>query len=138
MIFKSDKEDDYEPQTGCLRWMNEFSQYHNKLLVEELKKLRKLHPGVTIIYADYHGAAMEIFLSPEQYGRLRYFPLLSTMKFNLYLSEDCLTDYNLCHQAFRNCLFRKPRFTRLSRPLVILLVNMLYLYFRFIFTVGLL
>ncbi|EES01172.1 hypothetical protein SORBI_3003G238600 [Sorghum bicolor] len=68
MIFKSDKEEDYEPQTGCLRWMNEFSQYHNKLLVEELKKLRKLHPGVTIIYADYYGAAMEIFLSPEQYG----------------------------------------------------------------------
>ncbi|CAD6230618.1 unnamed protein product [Miscanthus lutarioriparius] len=68
MIFKSDKEEDYEPQTGCLRWMNEFSQYHNKLLVEELKNLRKLHPGVTIIYSDYYGAAMEIFLSPEQYG----------------------------------------------------------------------
>ena len=118
MIFKSDKEEDYQPQTGCLRWMNEFSQYHNKLLVEELKKLRKLHPGVTIIYADYFGAAMEIFLSPEQYGRLRYFPLFSTMKFNLYLSEDCLTDYNSCHQAFRNYLFRKPRLTRLSRPLV--------------------
>jgi phospholipase/lecithinase/hemolysin len=78
MIFKSNKKEDYDPQTGCLRWMNEFSQYHNKLLVEQLKKLRRLHPGVTIIYADYYGAAMEIFLSPEQYG-------------NLYLSKDCLT-----------------------------------------------
>ncbi|CAO2165751.1 unnamed protein product, partial [Urochloa humidicola] len=68
MIFKSDKEDDYEPQTGCLRWMNKFSRYHNKLLMKEIKKLRKLHPGVTIIYADYYGAAMEIFLSPERYG----------------------------------------------------------------------
>ncbi|CAO2191251.1 unnamed protein product [Urochloa humidicola] len=68
MIFKSDKEEDYEPQTGCLRWMNEFSRYHNKLLMKELKNLRKLHPGVTIIYADYYGAAMEIFLTPEQYG----------------------------------------------------------------------
>ncbi|CAL4955417.1 unnamed protein product [Urochloa decumbens] len=67
-IFKSDKEDDYEPQTGCLRWMNKFSRYHNKLLTKEIKKLRKLHPGVTIIYADYYGAAMEVFLSPEQYG----------------------------------------------------------------------
>ncbi|KAF8675875.1 hypothetical protein HU200_047368 [Digitaria exilis] len=68
MIFKSDKHEDYEPHTGCLRWMNEFSQYHNTLLMNELTKLRKLHPGVTIIYADYYGAAMEIFLSPEQYG----------------------------------------------------------------------
>ncbi|CAO2170812.1 unnamed protein product [Urochloa humidicola] len=68
MIFKSDKEDDYEPRTGCLRWMNKFSRYHNKLLMKEINKLRKLHPGVTIIYADYYGAAMEIFLSPERYG----------------------------------------------------------------------
>ena len=67
-IFKSDKEEDYEPKTGCLRWMNKFSRYHNQLLMKELKKLRKLHPGVTIIYADNYGAAMEIFLSPEQYG----------------------------------------------------------------------
>ncbi|CAL4962356.1 unnamed protein product [Urochloa decumbens] len=66
MTFKSDKEEDYEPQTGCLRWMNKFSRYHNKLLMTELKNLRKLHPEVTIIYADYYGAAMEIFLSPEQ------------------------------------------------------------------------
>ncbi|XP_062206361.1 GDSL esterase/lipase At1g28600-like [Phragmites australis] len=68
LIFKSDKKDDYEPETGCLRWMNEFSQYHNKLLIKELENLRKLHPGVTIIYADYYGSAMEIFLSPERFG----------------------------------------------------------------------
>ncbi|XP_048563859.1 GDSL esterase/lipase At1g28570-like isoform X1 [Triticum urartu] len=66
--YKSDKMEDYEPETGCIRWMNEFSQYHNKLLVDELENLRKLHPGVVIIYADYYGAAMEIFSSPEQFG----------------------------------------------------------------------
>ncbi|KAL5222478.1 hypothetical protein ABZP36_027191 [Zizania latifolia] len=68
MIFKSDKNEDYEPDTGCLRWMNEFSQYHNELLIDELKKLRKLHPDVAIIYADYYGAAKEIFISPEKFG----------------------------------------------------------------------
>ncbi|XBI18343.1 hypothetical protein VPH35_060146 [Triticum aestivum] len=66
--YKSDMMEDYEPETGCIRWMNEFSQYHNKLLVDELENLRKLHPGVVIIYADYYGAAMEIFSSPEQFG----------------------------------------------------------------------
>ncbi|KAL6615695.1 hypothetical protein ACP70R_037965 [Stipagrostis hirtigluma subsp. patula] len=68
LIFKSDNKEDYEPETGCLLWMNEFSRDHNKLLVEELEKLRKIHPGATIIYADYYGAAMEIFVSPEQFG----------------------------------------------------------------------
>ena len=71
-IFKSDNKEDYEPESGCLRWMNEFSEYHNKLLVEELEKLRKVHPDVSIIYADYYGAAMEIFLSPERFGELIY------------------------------------------------------------------
>ncbi|BAS73430.1 Os01g0649400, partial [Oryza sativa Japonica Group] len=68
MQFESDKKEDYEPEIGCLRWMNEFSQYHNKLLIDELENLRKLHPDVAIIYTDYYGAAMEIFLSPEQFG----------------------------------------------------------------------
>jgi phospholipase/lecithinase/hemolysin len=71
MKFKSDNEEDYERETGCIRWMNEFSQYHNELLVDELEKLRKLHPGVAIIYADYYGAAMEVFVSPEKFGELK-------------------------------------------------------------------
>uniref|UniRef100_A0ACD5VHS9 Uncharacterized protein n=1 Tax=Avena sativa TaxID=4498 RepID=A0ACD5VHS9_AVESA len=33
-----------------------------------LEKLRKLHSGVSIIYADYYGAAMEVYRSPEQFG----------------------------------------------------------------------
>jgi phospholipase/lecithinase/hemolysin len=73
LTFESDSAEDYEPETGCIRWMNEFAQYHNKLLVDELEKLRKLHSGVEIIYADYYGAAMEVFLSPEQFGEFKAF-----------------------------------------------------------------
>lgn len=79
MMYKSNKPEDYEPETGCIRWMNKFSRYHNKLLVGELEKLRKLHPGVAIIYADYYGAAMEIYSSPEQFGEFKSF-LVSTIK----------------------------------------------------------
>ncbi|CAL4948434.1 unnamed protein product [Urochloa decumbens] len=68
LVFQSDSKEDYEPESGCIGWLNEFARYHNKLLIEELEKLRKLHPGVTIIYADNYGAAMEVFISPEQYG----------------------------------------------------------------------
>ncbi|XP_037411190.1 GDSL esterase/lipase At1g28600-like [Triticum dicoccoides] len=67
-MYQSDDTGDYESDTGCIRWMNEFSRYHNKLLVDELEKLRKLHPSVSIIYADYYGAAMEIFVSPYLFG----------------------------------------------------------------------
>ncbi|CAM0946689.1 unnamed protein product [Alopecurus aequalis] len=66
--FSSNKAEDYEPGTSCIHWLNEFAQYHNELLVDELQELRKLHPGVAIIYADYYGAAMEIFVSPENFG----------------------------------------------------------------------
>jgi hypothetical protein len=45
--------------------------------MEELEKLRKLHRSVTIIYADYYGAAMEIFAFPERFGEFRYLPFAS-------------------------------------------------------------
>jgi phospholipase/lecithinase/hemolysin len=74
--------------------MNEFSQYHNKLLVDELEKLRKLHPGVVIIYADYYGAAMKVFRSPEQFGEFKAF--YSTMKSPRRIQEKYLLLANIC------------------------------------------
>jgi phospholipase/lecithinase/hemolysin len=71
--YKSNKTKDYEPETGCIRWLNEFSQYHNKILMDELEKLQKLHPNVSIIYADYYAAAMEIFVSPKHFGESKSF-----------------------------------------------------------------
>ena len=59
----------HDQVTGCINWLNEFSQYHNQLLINELQLLRKLHPHVTIIYADYFEALMTIFQSPEKYGK---------------------------------------------------------------------
>ncbi|KAJ1284299.1 hypothetical protein BS78_03G193700 [Paspalum vaginatum] len=67
-IFPSRKEDYYEEQTGCIKWLNEFAEYHNRMLQEELEKLRNLHPDVTIVYADYYGASLNMFRSPLQFG----------------------------------------------------------------------
>ncbi|XP_062214980.1 GDSL esterase/lipase At1g28570-like [Phragmites australis] len=67
-IFPSHKEDYYDEQTGCIKWLNKFAEYHNKMLQEDLEKLRNLHPDVTIIYADYYGAALNIFRAPLQFG----------------------------------------------------------------------
>jgi len=71
-VFRSDNKGDYEAETGCIGWLNEFARYHNELLIEELERLRQLHPGVTIVYADYYGAAMEVFISPQRYGEFVY------------------------------------------------------------------
>ncbi|KAL6615574.1 hypothetical protein ACP70R_037844 [Stipagrostis hirtigluma subsp. patula] len=67
-IFPSEKEAYYDEQTGCIKWLNEFAEYHNRMIREELEKFRNLHPDVTIIYADYYGAALNIFRAPLQFG----------------------------------------------------------------------
>lgn len=58
----------YDPETGCLKWLNEFSQHHNLLLRRELRRLRRAHPHSTIIYDDIYRALMAIYTSPSQFG----------------------------------------------------------------------
>ncbi|KAG1346436.1 putative GDSL esterase/lipase [Cocos nucifera] len=66
--FQSKRKEDYDSQTGCIKRLNEFAEYHNRLLVDELDHLRQLHPHVTIIYADYYKALLNIFRSPTEFG----------------------------------------------------------------------
>lgn len=66
--FKSDDETYYDPKTGCINWLNEFSRYHNGLLEKELNRIRELHPHISIIYADYYNAALQFFDSPYEFG----------------------------------------------------------------------
>ncbi|TVU35747.1 hypothetical protein EJB05_17650 [Eragrostis curvula] len=98
LTFKSNKKEDYEPDTGCIRWLNDFSRYHNKLLMKEIRKLRKRHPDVTIIYADNYRAAMDIFLSPKRYG-IEY-PLVACCSgglFGVSATAGCgYGDYKVC------------------------------------------
>ncbi|KAL5989580.1 hypothetical protein ACLOJK_010473 [Asimina triloba] len=68
--LKSDSAEDYDPQTGCLRHLNEFSDRYNRLLKRELDGLRALHPHATNLYADYYNAAMPMYISPHKYGKL--------------------------------------------------------------------
>ncbi|XP_038972708.1 GDSL esterase/lipase At1g28570-like [Phoenix dactylifera] len=68
MHFQSPTAEDYDPETGCIKWLNEFSEYHNRLLLDELGKLRRLYPHVAIVYADYYEALLSIFRSPHEFG----------------------------------------------------------------------
>jgi phospholipase/lecithinase/hemolysin len=61
-------EDDYDPSTGCINWLNVFSEYHNELLRDELRRLRLRFPNTTIVYVDYYNAVMTMYRSPERFG----------------------------------------------------------------------
>ncbi|KAM7500722.1 hypothetical protein LguiA_025136 [Lonicera macranthoides] len=66
--FGSSNKEDYDPETGCLIWVNRLSEYHNQLLEMQLNQIRELHPHATIIFADFYNAAMPLFRSPQTYG----------------------------------------------------------------------
>ncbi|KAJ3685306.1 hypothetical protein LUZ61_014470 [Rhynchospora tenuis] len=67
-LFQTNQVEEYNSTTGCLDWPNEFSQYHNQLLSDELDKIGVAHPNAIIIYADYYGAYMSLIQSPAQHG----------------------------------------------------------------------
>ncbi|KAK6230284.1 hypothetical protein QUC31_001802 [Theobroma cacao] len=66
--FQGSDKGEYDPLTGCLTWLNQFSEYHNELLQQELDQIRELHPHVNIIYADYYNIAMRFYHFPDQFG----------------------------------------------------------------------
>ncbi|KAF3339597.1 GDSL esterase/lipase [Carex littledalei] len=72
-MFHTENNEDYDEETGCMKWLNEFSDHHEKLLKEELNNLRRLYPDATIIHADYNGASLDIFKSAERYGKFSEF-----------------------------------------------------------------
>jgi hypothetical protein len=71
--YRSGNPADYD-EFRCLRWFNAFSAAHNQALLNEVSRLKAQHPGVRLIYADYFGAALQLFRNPRRFGEL---PLVS-------------------------------------------------------------
>ncbi|XP_023518482.1 GDSL esterase/lipase At1g28570-like [Cucurbita pepo subsp. pepo] len=67
-VYATSNRGQYDPQNGCLKWLNQFSKYHNEQLQQELKRIRALHPHVHLIYADYFNAVMHILNAPKNFG----------------------------------------------------------------------
>ncbi|BAT87167.1 hypothetical protein VIGAN_05051000 [Vigna angularis var. angularis] len=66
-IYETKAEEQYD-KFGCLKWLNEFTEYYNHKLQIELNKLQALHPHVNIIYVDYYNAAMTLYRHPANFG----------------------------------------------------------------------
>ncbi|KAF8728773.1 hypothetical protein HU200_018051 [Digitaria exilis] len=57
-MFQSNNAGDYDA-AGCLRWLNDFAEEHNRELRLMLEQVPR-DPEVTVVYADYYGAILEI------------------------------------------------------------------------------
>ncbi|CAL4966002.1 unnamed protein product [Urochloa decumbens] len=66
--FASRNASDYEPDTGCLRGQNRLSREHNAQLRRALARLRRRHPGVRVIYADFYSPIADFAAAPGRYG----------------------------------------------------------------------
>lgn len=55
---------------GCLMWPNDLVELHNRELMAELAELGRRHPDVTVVYADYYAAAMDLTADPHKHGTL--------------------------------------------------------------------
>ncbi|XP_023640959.1 GDSL esterase/lipase At2g27360 [Capsella rubella] len=66
--YQTSNKEEYNPLTGCLTWLNKFSEYHNEQLQDELIRLRKLYPHVNIIYGDYYNTLLRLMQEPSEFG----------------------------------------------------------------------
>ncbi|XP_019162072.1 PREDICTED: GDSL esterase/lipase At1g28580-like isoform X2 [Ipomoea nil] len=62
---------DYDPETGCLTLLNKFDENHNNLLQAALVGIRERHPHVSIVYADYYNASLQLYRSSEKFGFIK-------------------------------------------------------------------
>lgn len=94
-MFQSDNPGDYDA-AGCIRWLNDFAEEHNRALRRMLGQLRPRddHPGVAVVYADYYGAILEITRNPLKHGTCHN------------LNQTCFTDSRNCRS---NMLLQKSK-----------------------------
>ena len=92
-LYKTSDDSQFDPQNGCLKWLNKFSEYHNQQLQQQLKRIRVLHPHVHLIYVDYFNAAMRIYNAPKDFGM--YISVLFFFFFFFFILKNTL------HKCFK-------------------------------------
>lgn len=53
---------------GCLKKLNEFAEFYNQNLQNEIQRLRGVYPHANIIYADYYNALLPLYNYPSKFG----------------------------------------------------------------------
>ncbi|XP_014509663.1 GDSL esterase/lipase At3g48460 [Vigna radiata var. radiata] len=59
---------DDRDELGCVKSVNNQSNYHNLVLQNKLEEFRKQYPQAVILYADYFNAYRTVMKNPTKYG----------------------------------------------------------------------
>jgi len=59
---------DYEPDTGCLKGLNDLSRSHNAQLSQALTTLGGKYPGTRVTYADLYAPVIAFAAAPARFG----------------------------------------------------------------------
>jgi hypothetical protein len=100
-IFRKEQPEMYGPRSGCIKDLNTLSWVHNALLQRKIAELRRKHPGVRIVYADYYTAVMQFVLHAEKWGESLHFLVLG---FGGLFGVPCVDSVSVlvfvyCHSA---------------------------------------
>nr|CAB3471730.1 unnamed protein product [Digitaria exilis] len=68
VLFARQTGGELEPDTGCLKDLNQLSKDHNAQLRRALARLAGDGSGVRIIYADFYSPIIDFALAPERHG----------------------------------------------------------------------
>ena len=66
-FYRGGEPGDYD-STGCLKWLNGLTGFHNHMLKAKIGELRRAHPGVSITYVDYYDEVLRIITAPAGSG----------------------------------------------------------------------
>ena len=55
-------------EQNCVTELNEFAEYHNKLLQEAILKLKQENPNIVIVYGDYYNAYQDLLRKGKERG----------------------------------------------------------------------
>ncbi|KAL6883709.1 hypothetical protein ACP4OV_011123 [Aristida adscensionis] len=58
----------YDRASGCITRFNDLAERHNRALSRMLRRLRRAHPGVALLYADIYRPVADAVASPAKYG----------------------------------------------------------------------
>ena len=70
--FETNDKSKYD-ELQCLKDYNDFSKYHNELLIRAIQELQQEHPNVAIVYGDYYYALTWVIKHAPRLGKTPFF-----------------------------------------------------------------
>ncbi|XP_057549670.1 GDSL esterase/lipase At5g03980-like isoform X2 [Amaranthus tricolor] len=91
--FETNDKSKYD-ELQCLKDYNDFSKYHNELLIRAIQELQQEHPNVAIVYGDYYYALTWVIkhaprLGFERGGSTKVCCAIGNNPYNYDLKKSC-------------------------------------------------